>query len=243
MHSIYTGSRSLPDICHNMAGLEKTILVVDDDPDIRELIGFNLKKAGFKVETAENGASGLEKAIKLKPELILLDVMMPKMDGIEACRKLRDHPKTKDCLIAFLSARGEDYSQLVGFDSGADDYITKPVAPRVLIKRIEALMRRLPATKSDDIIHLDGLIIDRTRFLVSHNGAEHTLPKKEFELLFLLCSAPGKVFSRDVILAEVWGQGVIVGDRTIDVHIRKLRSKLGNAHFVTIKGVGYKFDA
>tara|TARA_Y100000385_G_scaffold10031_1_gene10377 strand:+ start:3605 stop:4285 length:681 start_codon:yes stop_codon:yes gene_type:complete len=225
-----------------MATLTKTILVVDDDADIRELIGFNLHQAGFNVETAENGVRGIEKAIKTLPDLILLDVMMPEMDGIEACKKLREHPLTKDCLIAFLSARGEDYSQVVGFDSGADDYITKPVAPRVLIKRIEALMRRLPSASSKDIIALDSLTIDRERFLVISNGEELSLPKKEFELLFLLCSSPGKVFTRDIILTKVWGHDVIVGDRTIDVHIRKLRSKLGDDHFTTVKGVGYKFD-
>jgi two-component system alkaline phosphatase synthesis response regulator PhoP len=169
--------------------------------------------------------------------------MMPKMDGIEACTKLREHPKTKDSLIVFLSARGEDHSQMVGFDSGADDYITKPVTPRLLLKRIDALLRRLPPKTSDELLTMDGLTIDRNRFIVTQNSVEHTLPKKEFELLFLLCSEPGKVFTRDVILAKVWGQDVIVGDRTIDVHIRKLRSKLGNEHFTTIKGVGYKFDA
>ena len=226
-----------------MAPLEQTILVVDDDPDIRDLIGFNLHQAGFKVETAQNGAIGVEKAIKCSPDLILLDVMMPEMDGIEACTKLREHSKTKDSLIVFLSARGEDHSQMVGFDSGADDYITKPVTPRLLIKRIEALLRRLPPKTSDKTLTIDDLTIDRNRFIVTQNSVEHTLPKKEFELLFLLCSEPGKVFTRDVILAEVWGQDVIVGDRTIDVHIRKLRSKLGNEHFTTIKGVGYKFDA
>ena len=222
--------------------MAKTILVVDDDADIRELIGFNLHQAGFKVETAENGIRGIEKAIKILPELILLDVMMPEMDGIEACKQLRDNPRTKDCLIAFLSARGEDYSQMVGFDSGADDYISKPVAPRVLIKRIEALMRRLPSAKSENILALDPFTIDRERYLVIQNGKEISLPKKEFELLFLLCSSPGKVFTRDHILTKVWGQEVIVGDRTIDVHIRKLRLKLGQNHFITIKGVGYKFD-
>jgi len=226
-----------------MAAMTKTILVVDDDPDIRELIGFNLHQAGFKVETAANGVLGIEKAIKIVPDLILLDVMMPEMDGIEACKRIREHPLTKDCLIAFLSARGEDYSQMVGFDSGADDYMTKPVAPRVLIKRIEALMRRLPSEKSENVIVLNDLTIDRERFLVIKNGEELMLPKKEFELLYLLCSSPGKVFTRDIILSKVWGHKVIVGDRTIDVHIRKLRSKLGDEHFATIKGVGYKFES
>jgi two-component system alkaline phosphatase synthesis response regulator PhoP len=225
-----------------VTSLTHTILVVDDDADIRELIGFNLHQAGFKVETAENGVRGIEKAIKTIPDLILLDVMMPEMDGIETCNQLRKNPLTKDCLIAFLSARGEDYSQMVGFDSGADDYITKPVAPRVLIKRIEALMRRLPSAKSEDILALDHFTIDRERYLVIKNGKELSLPKKEFELLFLLCASPGKVFTRDLILTKVWGRDVIVGDRTIDVHIRKLRSKLGDNHFITVKGVGYKFD-
>jgi len=226
-----------------MAAMTKTILVVDDDPDIRELIGFNLQQAGFKVETAANGVIGIEKSTKIVPDLILLDVMMPEMDGIEACKRIREHPLTKDCLIAFLSARGEDYSQMVGFDSGADDYMTKPVAPRVLIKRIEALMRRLPSEKSENVIVLNDLTIDRERFLVIKNGEELMLPKKEFELLYLLCSSPGKVFTRDIILSKVWGHKVIVGDRTIDVHIRKLRSKLGDEHFATIKGVGYKFES
>jgi two-component system alkaline phosphatase synthesis response regulator PhoP len=226
-----------------MPALSKTILVVDDDPDIRELIGFNLLQAGFRVETAENGAVGIKKAIRLLPDLILLDVMMPEMDGIEACKQLREHPKTKGCLIAFLSARGEDYSQIAGFDSGADDYITKPVAPRVLIKRVVALMRRMPNSDTPDQLAFDAFTIDRNRHLVTQNDVQISLPKKEFELLFLLCSDPGKVFTRDRILTEVWGHDVIVGDRTIDVHIRKLRSKLGKEHFTTIKGVGYKFDA
>jgi len=226
-----------------MPALSKTILVVDDDPDIRELIGFNLLQAGFRVETAENGAAGIKKAIRLLPDLILLDVMMPEMDGIEACKQLREHPKTKGCLIAFLSARGEDYSQIAGFDSGADDYITKPVAPRVLIKRVAALMRRMPNSDTPDQLAFDAFTIDRNRHMVTQNDVQISLPKKEFELLFLLCSDPGKVFTRDRILTEVWGHDVIVGDRTIDVHIRKLRSKLGKEHFTTIKGVGYKFDA
>ena len=226
-----------------MPALSKTILVVDDDPDIRELIGFNLLQAGFRVETAENGAAGIKKAIRLLPDLILLDVMMPEMDGIEACKQLREHPKTKGCLIAFLSARGEDYSQIAGFDSGADDYITKPVAPRVLIKRVAALMRRMPNSDTPDQLAFDAFTIDRNRHMVTQNDVQILLPKKEFELLFLLCSDPGKVFTRDRILTEVWGHDVIVGDRTIDVHIRKLRSKLGKEHFTTIKGVGYKFDA
>lgn len=226
-----------------MPALSKTILVVDDDPDIRELIGFNLLQAGFRVETAENGAAGIKKAIRLLPDLILLDVMMPEMDGIEACKQLREHPKTKGCLIAFLSARGEDYSQIAGFDSGADDYITKPVAPRVLIKRVVALMRRMPNSDTPDQLAFDAFTIDRNRHMVTQNDVQISLPKKEFELLFLLCSDPGKVFTRDRILTEVWGHDVIVGDRTIDVHIRKLRSKLGKEHFTTIKGVGYKFDA
>jgi two-component system alkaline phosphatase synthesis response regulator PhoP len=169
--------------------------------------------------------------------------MMPEMDGIEACKQLREHPKTKGCLIAFLSARGEDYSQIAGFDSGADDYITKPVAPRVLIKRVEALMRRMPNWDTPDQLAFDAFTIDRNRHVVTQNGVQISLPKKEFELLFLLCSDPGKVFTRDRILTKVWGHDVIVGDRTIDVHIRKLRSKLGKEHFTTIKGVGYKFDA
>jgi len=226
-----------------MPALSKTILVVDDDPDIRELIGFNLLQAGFRVETAENGALGIKKAIRLLPDLILLDVMMPEMDGIEACKQLREHPKTQGCLIAFLSARGEDYSQIAGFDSGADDYITKPVAPRVLIKRVEALMRRMHNPDTPDQLAFDAFTIDRNRHMVTQNGVQISLPKKEFELLFLLCSDPGKVFTRDRILTKVWGHDVIVGDRTIDVHIRKLRSKLGKEHFTTIKGVGYKFDA
>ncbi len=225
-----------------LPALSKTILVVDDDPDIRELIGFNLHQAGFRIETAENGATGIKKALRLQPDLILLDVMMPEMDGIEACKQLREHPKTKECLIAFLSARGEDYSQVVGFDSGADDYITKPVAPRVLIKRVEALMRRLPNLDTHEQLAFDAFTIDRKRHLVTQNGVQLSLPKKEFELLFLLCSEPGRVFTRDLILTKVWGHDVIVGDRTIDVHMRKLRSKLGKEYFATIKGVGYKFD-
>ena len=221
----------------------KKILVVDDEKDILEFLSYNLKREGAKVYTASNGREAIEIARKKKPDLILLDVMMPEMDGMETCLQLREGIETKDILIAFLTARSEDYSQIAGFDAGADDYITKPIKPRVLLSRIKALLRRKEmAIDSPVAVELKSLTIDRDRYVVIKEEKELNLPKKEFELLALLISVPGKVFSRDHILSSVWGDDVIVGDRTIDVHIRKLREKIGSSHITTIKGVGYKFE-
>lgn len=223
---------------------KEKILLVDDEPDILEFIGYNLKKEGYEVATSTNGKDAIEMAKKTSPDLIILDVMMPEMDGIETCHELRQIDTLKHTLIAFLSARGEDYSQVAGFDAGADDYITKPIKPRLLTSRVKAILRRksgVEEIKQDDQDF--NIKIDREKYLVYKEGVELTLPKKEFELLALLISKPGKVFTREVILENVWGGEVIVGDRTIDVHIRKLREKLGDNYIKTIKGVGYKFEA
>ena len=221
------------------------ILLVDDEPDILDFIGFNLRREGYEVEVCANGRSALTKALEFKPHLILLDVMMPDMDGIETCRMIRSHESLAHTLVAFLTARGEDYSQIAGFDAGADDYITKPIKPRVLTSRVAALLRRIQ--NPDDSITAErlvigSLIINRESYTVEKDQQVQQLPKKEFELLFLLASKPGKVFSRDKILKLVWGEDVVVGDRTIDVHIRKLREKLGDDYIRTVKGVGYKFE-
>ncbi len=219
------------------------ILLVDDDHDILEFIGYNIKKEGFEVETASNGKDAIEVAKKFKPDLIILDVMMPEMDGMETCHQMRSMPTLKDTLIIFLTARGEDYSQIAGFDAGADDYITKPVKPRVLVSKVRAILRRKGGTQGEEsAIEANGVSIDRERYLMKKDGEEFNLPKKEFELLALLMSKPGKVFTREVILDSVWGGEVVVGDRTIDVHIRKLREKLGDQYIKTVKGVGYKFE-
>ena len=221
---------------------KQRILLVDDEPDILEFIEYNLVKEGYDVHTAGNGRLGVEMAKKLLPDLVLLDVMMPEMDGMEACAEIREHGPLAQTVVAFLTARGEDYSQIAGFDAGADDYILKPIKPKVLVSRVQALLRR---KKNSGYVggNYDGtgLMIDPERYVVMHQGQELNLPKKEFELLSLLASQPGKVFSRDKILASVWGTDVVVGDRTIDVHIRKLREKLGDEYFKTVKGVGYKF--
>lgn len=220
------------------------ILLVDDEKDILDLVGFNLEKEGYEVFTASDGKKALEVARKIQPDLVLLDVMMPEMDGMETCRLMREDSKLKNVMIAFLTARGEDYSQVAGFDAGADDYIQKPIKTRILISRVKAMLRRsnTEATSSETNERPMGIFIDKERYLVYKDGAELSLPKKEFELLALLSSAPGRVFTRDNILNKVWGNDVIVGDRTIDVHIRKLREKLGDDSFKTIKGVGYKFE-
>lgn len=222
---------------------KQRILLVDDEPDILELISFNLEKEGFDVQTASNGRIALQKARLQKPDLVLLDVMMPEMDGMETCRELREDPQLKDVIIALLTARNEDYSQIAGFEAGADDYISKPIKPRVLVSRVKALLRRQqPTTSVTTPTSSSGITIDKERYLVFKNNEPLTLPKKEFELLALLSSAPGRVFTRENILNTVWGNDVVVGDRTIDVHIRKLREKLGDDYFKTIKGVGYKFE-
>lgn len=223
---------------------DQKILLVDDEQDILEFLSYNLKKEGYDVFTATNGKEAIEIAKKENPDLVILDVMMPDMDGMETCQRIREIPKLKDVMIAFLTARNEDYSQIAGFDVGADDYINKPIKPRVLISRIKALLKRSGSvsTQSNENINVAGLEIDRDRYLILRNGEEINLPKKEFELLALLASKPGKVFTRETILDKVWGGEVVVGDRTIDVHIRKLREKLGEDLIKTVKGIGYKFD-
>ena len=218
------------------------ILVVDDDPDIVEILRYNLSLAGYEVKSASNGKECIKKAKLFLPQIILLDVMMPEMDGIEACSLLQKIPSLVNTRVIFLSARNEEYTQLSAFDAGADDYISKPVKPKILLKKITSIIKRINAVnKDEDIIKLDNIIIDRNKFLIIRNDVEIYLPKKEFELLFLLASQPGNVFTRDQIMNKVWGSEIIVGDRTIDVHIRKLREKIGDLCFKTIKGVGYKF--
>lgn len=220
-----------------------TLLLIDDEPDILEFLSYNLKKEGYKVFTASNGEEGVNMVQHVNPSLILLDVMMPKMDGIEACQIIRKDLNITQPIIAFLTSRAEDYSQIAGFEAGADDYITKPVRPRLLISKVESLLRRLerPSSSTDQEASKK-LRIDREKFLVDVNGSSLLLPKKEFELLELLASRPGKVYTRDQILNNVWGNETIVGERTIDVHIRKLREKLGDDYIRTIKGVGYTFS-
>ena len=218
------------------------ILLVDDEPDILEIVGYNLSNEGYEVITAENGYEGVKKAKKEQPQLIILDVMMPEMDGIEACENIRKVPELKDTIITFLTARGEDYSQVAGFDAGADDYITKPIKPKVLVSKVKALLRRLKKEESTGtLIKIGDLVINRDEYKIILKGKEILLPRKEFELLSLLASKPGKVFKREDILDKVWGNEVVVGGRTIDVHIRKLREKIGDNCFKTVKGVGYKF--
>jgi two-component system alkaline phosphatase synthesis response regulator PhoP len=215
------------------------ILLVDDEPDILEILSYPLKNEGFQVHTANNGLEAIKLAKDIKPHLIVLDVMMPEMDGIEACEIIRKDPKISNTLITFLSARGEDYSKIAGFNAGADDYITKPIKPKVLVSKVKSLLRRISLKKSD-LIETKNLIIDRSGYKVIENNKDIFLPRKEFELLFLLASEPGKVFKRNLILDSVWGKDVVVGDRTIDVHMRKLREKIGDHYFKTVKGVGYK---
>ena len=221
------------------------ILVVDDEPDILEFVKYNLQKEGFRVSTAEHGVAGLEEARRVKPDLIILDIMMPEMDGVEVCRQLRSESLFDNTVVAFLTARDEDYSQIAALDVGGDDYITKPIRPRVLISRVKALLRRSGRKDADDsaeIIVAGDLTIDKERILVIRGAEKIELAKKEFELLSLLVSKPGKVFTREEIFNKIWGTDVIVGNRTIDVHIRKLREKLGNDYIKTIKGVGYKYE-
>ena len=222
------------------------ILLVDDEKDIVEFLTYNLDKEGFKVYACQDGRTAVDLALKHQPHLILLDVMMPEMDGIETCEELRKHPALEKTIIAFLTARGEDYSQIAGFEVGGDDYIVKPIKPKVLTSRIHALLKRTaspdPLEKVEKVsIVADDILLDREKYLVYMKGEELSLPRKEFELLALLISNPGKVFQREEIFSKVWGDDIIVGDRTIDVHIRKLRKKIGADHIKTIKGVGYKF--
>jgi two-component system alkaline phosphatase synthesis response regulator PhoP len=232
-----------------MSEIQSKILLVDDEVDILEFISYNLEKEGYKVYTAQNGAEAIKVAEKTLPDLIILDVMMPEMDGIAACEEIRRIPSLQNTIIAFLTARGEDYSQIAGFEAGADDYITKPIRPKVLVSRVKALLKRTSspgvsqtaAVESTHTVTVGSLIIDKERYLIVQNNKEMILPRKEFELLSLLVSKPGKVFTREEIYYSVWGDNVVVGDRTIDVHIRKLREKIGNDHIKTLKGIGYKF--
>jgi len=223
-----------------MKNLPTKILIVDDEPDIIEILKYNLNNEGYDVKTANNGKKAIEKAKKFIPDIILLDVMMPEMDGIEACVELKKISTLSNTRIIFLSARGEDFTQIAAFDAGADDYLTKPVKPKILIKKISSISKRINNNLSN-FLDLGEIKIDKESYLISLNKEDVSLPRKEFELLYLLASKPGKVFSRDEIMAKVWGTQVIVGDRTIDVHIRKLREKIGDKYIKTIKGVGYKF--
>lgn len=217
------------------------ILLVDDEPDILEIISYSLESAGYKIYKANNGLEAIKIAKKIIPDLIIMDLMMPHMNGIDACDAIRKSDNLNDVIITFLSARGEDFSKIAGFEAGADDYITKPIKPKVLLSKIKALLRRKSSEQDQTIIQINDLIIDRSKYSVNLKGIELNLPRKEFELLYLLVSSPNTVFTREKILDVVWGSDVIVGDRTIDVHIRKIREKIGASSFKTIKGVGYKF--
>jgi len=223
---------------------EPIILLVDDEPDIIEFLSYNLKKEGFKVYTADNGKDGIKTAKETLPHLIVLDVMMPGMDGVETCQELIKIPALSKTLIMFLTARGEDYSQIAGLDAGADDYITKPIKPQLFISRVNALLRRHSeqTTPGNSTIKISDLLIDREQFIVLKQGQKIVLPKKEFELLYLLASKPSRVFTREEILSKIWGDNVVVGDRTIDVHIRKVREKIGMEFISTVKGICYKFE-
>lgn len=217
------------------------ILIVDDESDIRDIIRYNLAIEGYDVETAEDGVSGLKKVAEFKPDLVILDMMMPGMDGVEVCHNIRNDSKNNNIIVCFLSARSEDYSQVAGLESGADDYLSKPISPRVLVSKVKSLLRR--KNERNQTIEESGITIDRERYVVWVNGQEVVLPRKEFELLALLSEKPNYVFDRQTILDRVWGNEVVVGDRTIDVHIRKLREKIGEECIKTVKGVGYKFTS
>lgn len=219
------------------------ILLVDDEPDILEIVGYNLVQEGYQIFTASNGKEAILKAKKEIPDLIIMDVMMPEMDGIEACEHIRRFPELNHVIITFLTARSEDYSQVAGFDAGADDYITKPIKPKLLVTKVKALLRRSKEQEyNSETLNVGGIEINREEYKIVKDNIEIVLPRKEFELFYLLASKPGKVFKRDEILDKVWGNEVVVGGRTIDVHIRKLREKIGEDLFKTIKGVGYKFE-
>ena len=225
-----------------MKNKDYIILLADDEPDVLEFLGYNLRKEGYQVYTAKNGTEAVKLSLEVHPHLIILDVMMPEMDGIETCNEIRELQEMENTIIVFLSARGEDYSQIAGFDAGADDYITKPVRPKVLISKVKALLRRYKTgEQSGGLLQIKDLTIDKEKYLVIKAGRKIILPKKEFELLSLLTSRPDKVFTRKEIFSNVWGDDVIVGDRTIDVHVRKIREKIGIENIKTIKGVGYKF--
>jgi two-component system alkaline phosphatase synthesis response regulator PhoP len=218
------------------------ILVVDDDPDIIEILRYNLSLAGYQVKTAFNGKEAVKKAKLFLPEIILLDIMMPEMDGIEACTQIKSLPSLNKTMIIFLSARSEDFTQIAAFDAGGDDYISKPVKPKILLRKIRSVVKRIHSSVNENTrIELGNIVIDRNEYLVKIDNNNIKLPRKEFELFFLLASKPRKVFTRDEIMSKVWGINVVVGDRTIDVHIRKLREKIGDLRFKTVKGIGYKF--
>ena len=222
---------------------KQKVLVVDDEEPILELLRYNLEKEGYSVETANDGLKAVEMAKKFHPDLVLLDIMMPVMDGVEACRRIREIPEIQKTFVIFLTARSEEYSEVAAFDVGADDYITKPIKPRALISRIQAMFRRDPKLNPPaDHIAVDGLKINRTSYTVTVNGKEISLPKKEFELLYFLAHSPNKVFTRDELLQHIWGSDVYVVARTVDVHIRKVREKIGEDYITTVKGVGYKFS-
>jgi len=221
--------------------MKQKILLVDDEEDILEFLSYNLKKNGFEILTANNGAKGLALAKKHQPDLVILDVMMPEMDGVDVCQRIRELPDLDETLVLFLSARAEDYSELAGFSAGADDYITKPIKPKLLISRVNAILRRKRKSTAVNKIKVGEVEIDKEKHTISSNGDFFTLANKEFKLLFYLMTIPGKVFTRQEIISEVW-KDAIVGDRTIDVHIRKIREKIGENHIKTVKGVGYKFD-
>ena len=218
------------------------ILLVDDEPDILEIVRFNLDKEGYQIEMASNGLEALKVAKKFLPHLIILDIMMPNLDGIETCELMRQDDRFQETIVMFLTARGEYYSYVAAFDAGADDYVTKPVKPKVLVSKVKGLLRRLKKKEAtSSLLEFETLKIDREAYKVSFEGKDLSMPRKEFELLYLLASKPGKVFKREKIMDDVWGSEVVVGDRTIDVHIRKLREKIGDHFFKTVKGVGYKF--
>lgn len=223
---------------------EIKILLVDDEPDILEIVGYNLAQEGYQIVTAVNGKEAVAKAKKELPQLIIMDVMMPEMDGMEACESIRKIPELSNVIIAFLTARNEDYSQVAGFDAGADDYIAKPIKPKLLVSKVKSLLRRLKneEKQNSETLNVGGIEINREEYKIVKDNIEIVLPRKEFELFYLLASKPGKVFKREEILEKVWGNEVVVGGRTIDVHIRKLREKIGEELFKTIKGVGYKFE-
>ena len=231
---------------HKLESMKKKdikILLVDDEQDILEIVGYNLAQEGYQISTASNGKEAILKAKKELPHLIILDVMMPEMDGMEACENIRRIPELSHVIIAFLTARSEDYSQVAGFEAGADDYIAKPIKPKVLVSKVKALLRRLKEDEQNkDVLIVGNIEINREEYKIIQDEKEIILPRKEFELFYLLASKPGKVFKREEILDNVWGNEVIVGDRTIDVHIGKLREKIGDEYFKTIKGVGYKFE-
>lgn len=231
-------------LTHNkMTKTKAKILLVDDEPDILEIVGFNLSQEGYRIVTAANGKEAITKAKAELPNLIIMDVMMPEMDGIEACEAIRKIPELENVIITFLTARNEDYTQVAGFDAGADDYISKPIKPKLLVSKVNALLRRFnDQQKSTGTLSVGGIEINREEYVIIKDNIEISLPRKEFELFYLLASKPGKVFKREEILDTIWGNDVIVGGRTIDVHIRKLREKIGDDFFKTIKGVGYKIE-